>query len=1365
MKKILSFILAALMTASCAAYVAADDAAVEETTSNAAQDYAIEFLTNYGIFKGGEGLTNEDPIERYQMALFVARISTGWTEDDKWEDGTANNSTFKDIDEEPASKYLGAISYANQNGIIEGYTANTFAPRDGITYRDALTMVVRTLGYKGLTYPWGYIEKAVELDLTEGIDSDVAYTDDLTRGEVATIIYNAMFADTAKGTTLAKSIFDCDFKWQNIVIVSSDEYTTIYDAEGPVFAKADYVGFKTIGDDATLGDKVYYVASADLDLTGHEEEQAVGTVYTALFKSVDGNYVTLLDYDANINKTVVVNNGITDNEGEPVGTMPIAATLAKYKLVKDYTNGFVNYTYDDLKVFGYETVKFYDEDGNATNVGIDMSNKNILKWVECTDKDSHGKAGHICGWVVEWYYNGDLDRYYQYEVKKTTDGSKANSVATDGEVYINWMSEPEFTEWYEEVVKKLVASYSELVLIENNIDAYMSYGKNPYSKLTMYDVNSDGTADIAYYKDYKIGIFNIQNSKYKCTSTDNGVNHSAGVYMPAYELTNLDGEVDYYAFVEDGHIAHDTNDEAGFAWVTVDPSVTTFVNEDGSYTSGAVVLYNVNRTTGEIEIVKHITDKVNDDDDSYIVTGLLQSYNTKTQKVVISGVEYPFAYPYLNGDMYAMANTGTVTRMLLADTFDAQYMQYVTAVVCDGYVVDTDLLGNTNASIVVLGYAGITSDGYIAVYGYKTDELTMKVFKINSYNGWKQGDYRYYPTNVTSDGAFSTGAMYEIKSYDAETESYGVYTENVESVLTNNTTAVKVTFKKGYRSVQPMSLVWSKENSRYEWVKATDANGKEIAPTITAVTSADKYVVVCDGEIFVYDGILDGDYSTYEVNGLMVGTDMATKTIVLYTLNNLNLSANIFEEGNDGWESADKTAGLFKSNAYDIGYVLYEKSYGKVLNAAYDDAQVDDWYLLGSTASEVTVFDLLNGTRNNVIAASNIDLVNGHIYKTYGNTILHDITDDCTNVHDFIVSIYSRYNSTDIDYADYIVATDVKGSHRVTVSKDTITDLDLALALNLEPLNGVTKANADATDKAIADKLIDNERRIYLVDTDVVYWSNVIDTNRRVTEVTAETLRDNYTYDADIVYNVKTGKTVIYIYSEGSKTGYNTVEDNYTVTKDNADKPMSKEFAVIDGRIFDLQTTYYASAEFDNENCLGDMKDFTIDKIVLEIKEAYIDADGNWAYKAIEECGEDGCAMHNAMSHVGCGLGVANIDEVCSVDINDKTIPVDDKFVVETCKDCGLAYKLVIDLTDDDINNDLIYEAEGELNCIAVRINNRRVSSFSIEAQYIINPDPDADTQHGSTFEGVNGSNYNVERFTTDLDLNAEAPEDDVVIW
>ncbi|MBE6542556.1 MAG: S-layer homology domain-containing protein, partial [Ruminococcaceae bacterium] len=194
MKKFLSLILALLMTVSCASVAFANedaaldgaDTAVEETP----YDDAMQYLYAVGIFKGytedGQMLGAADPIQRYQMALLAARIATGWLDDDTWLNGNANDTEFTDLQGDVEEKYLGALSYAAQMGLIEGYGDGTFKPYDGITYRDVLTIACRLIGYKNLKYPWGFIEKAVNLGLTEGIE-DVAYTEPLTRGGVAQV--------------------------------------------------------------------------------------------------------------------------------------------------------------------------------------------------------------------------------------------------------------------------------------------------------------------------------------------------------------------------------------------------------------------------------------------------------------------------------------------------------------------------------------------------------------------------------------------------------------------------------------------------------------------------------------------------------------------------------------------------------------------------------------------------------------------------------------------------------------------------------------------------------------------------------------------------------------------------------------------------------------------------------------------------------------------------------------------------------------------------------------------------------------------------------------------------------------------------
>jgi len=1344
MKKILSLILAGLMTVSCAAFVAADDAAVE-ATSDPAQDYAISFLETLGIYKGGEGLTNEDDIQRYQMALFVSRISTGWVEDKTWEDGTANDSKFDDINDEPANKYLGALSYANQNGIIEGYSATKFAPYDNITYRDALTMVVRTLGYKGLSYPWGNIEKAVELGLTEGVDA--AYTDVLTRGEVAVIIYNALFADTAKGGTLAKTIFGYDFAWQNIIVVSTDEYSLVSDKDGKKqYAPAEYVGFKTVDADGTLGDKVWLVKSAELGLTGHEEEQAVGSIFVALFEKVDDKYVTILDADSAIIKKTVQNIGITDNEGLAVTTQPIAAELANYKQVKNYTDGVVSYTYEDLRILGYTTVDVVDIDGNAELVGIDYTTNNILFYNE---KEAE--------WEIEWFYNEDLNKYYQYLVdstnsKKDSDGD-VYTVLADGIVYINWMSEADFNKWYADIIKEVVGSYNELKLD----DVVSIDGKAPYAKLDMYDLDSNYyvDAEVAIYKDYKLGIF--ATSSKKCGINADSINHNNDTKHPTYKITELDGDkVVYEQFVEEGHVAHENEIGAQFAWLTVDPSVTTF-----DPAVGGVVLYNVNATTGEIEIVKHITTGENDDADSKVFTGVLQAYSTKNKTVTIDGTTYNFDYAGLI-DTFDMANTEVATRKLVAAELDKQYMQYVTVTLCDNVVVDVDLRGAESDFIVSLGYAGVTADGYIAVYGYKTTDLKLSVYKINSYNGWKKGDYRYYPENADKDSAFAYGALYEIRSYDAESNSYGVYTENVSSVLEGSTPVI-ITFDNGYRVVQPAVVKQAVREyededgdefvDTYYYLEAKkDDAGKVVAPSIYKMTDADKYIFVdengnwANSIIHVFEGKAD---ESYHFEGMLVEGKADSKTMILYSRF-------------DGYKKADgqwvDSNWKFNENSYDIGFVLYDG--GATLDAAFDDAVVENVELLGATVSEVPVLNLLTGAYDQVIASNNIDLVAGHIYRTIGNQIMWDITDYCANIgHDIFALINDAYSSKDIDYADYITGRFTLKTSELTKKVDgkdvDLTDLVLATKMGL-----VSGTNEDVK-KAIADEVID-DIKIYLVSEDDSFkWyynhGTVALTEKKFSELNAAA-----TYTVRAVYEVATENIVLYIYDNENDIYVPEVEtpapsDNYTDTVYTRAYPTN-----IDDTRFDLAATYDVTATFDNADCQGEPQSLKLNSLKLEIVEAEKvlnegkeddknDDKYEWVRTSLKDCDVDG-ALHNALAKVGLAFGGDYFDKNdASIDATESTSHAMKVNVTPSALDCGLVNEVAVSFTDTVLNTNGLVLWMYKSTTIELQVGNITVS-LTLTPDLIIEGEDNT-----NTIVDIDVKINSVEIAEEDIDLNKPA--------
>ncbi len=189
-KKILALVLAVMMVATSVVAISAAEAD-EKVVYNAE---AITRLNKLGIFKGynAADMGADDNVTRAQMALFTGRVLTGKVESNYWE-SYVNDTTFEDIDD-VADYYVGAIAYAYEQGVVVGKSDVSFDPNGNVTYQEALTMVVRSLGYTGLSYPNGFINKAMKLGLTNGI-ANVAYGDAAVRGVIATILYNALYAE------------------------------------------------------------------------------------------------------------------------------------------------------------------------------------------------------------------------------------------------------------------------------------------------------------------------------------------------------------------------------------------------------------------------------------------------------------------------------------------------------------------------------------------------------------------------------------------------------------------------------------------------------------------------------------------------------------------------------------------------------------------------------------------------------------------------------------------------------------------------------------------------------------------------------------------------------------------------------------------------------------------------------------------------------------------------------------------------------------------------------------------------------------------------------------------------------------------
>ena len=1044
--KVLSLILALLMAASSASAVLADEAiadvdveetaVVEEVAEAGQYDKAIAFLANYGIFKGisADDLGADLDVNRYQMALFVGRISTGWVDDSKWEDGPENWSEFTDISEGAVADYWGALSYANQKGIIEGYGNGKFGPYDGITYQNALTMVVRTLGYTGLDWPWGYIQKAVELGLTDGI-TDVAYTDELTRGETAQIIYNAMFAKTKAGSTLGLENFGVAFGWEKVIVTASDLNTFVPDAKDAeaglkdeTYAlynksnKTDYgtglVAFQILNDDGTLADDVYYVAASELGLVGdHADELAVGDAYYVLFEQdEDDNLVKVVAYESLLTETLV-NAGKTNDEGEEVD-YAIEAWLDEHTLVNKYSSSaYVNITAstkDEAMVFTANNSALKVVTGTDYAIAIDWATGDILvpadkdgdgdwkdDWKDYADNDPKNDYTKI-EFELKYSWNDTLKSYYEVKFNRNV-----KDIDDFEDIAINWISEKEM----EDLLAKYKVEFTKDVTgFSNAADSRLA--KSAYASLKLFDTNLDGEAERGIYETYRLGKFEHKANNYNC---------GCGA-LDSYKISDVDTLAQAIA-ASKAKLDNDTGDvveakwtvrEEGIkckhsterAWIVDDSELVLAVDEDGEetgYYDTAYVIYNYDKETGAIKVVKNIT--AGDDEDSFVATGVVRAYNVSKGTVAIGEETYHINnYDELLGNGFKYADDTVATKAVYGALLKSLFNQFVEYVVVDGELVHINAKDATKADVIIVdSYAGLSADGYIVVNGYKASELEYDQFRIGSYDGWMKGDYYYYLTDDKAAESFTKGTIYAITSYD-KTED--VYYVNLSGAWDDNKYEVE-------DDVTLNSITVAEEDDGY-MIVTINGKAKDVK-----MKSTDKYVIIpekVDGRPFtsviVYEGKLGEGWT---VTGDVINTDnQANGTYII-----VNAKTGTYTKDNTTY---NWLVGFTKYNAYDAGIVLYLK--GGITGADYDGTFAeDDTYLLGAVEIEATVIDLLTGKLDATRYATCKSLDEGHIYYTMGDVITEDVGIKDVDLGDIMEEIAAMYGETDVknELAEYLV--------------------------------------------------------------------------------------------------------------------------------------------------------------------------------------------------------------------------------------------------------------------------------------------------------------------------------------------------------
>ncbi len=985
--KVLSLILALLMAASSASAVLADEAiadveetaVVEEVAEAGQYDKAISFLANYGIFKGisADDLGADLDVQRYQMALFVARVSTGWVDDDKWEDGPENWSEFTDISEGPVANYWGALSYVNAKGIIEGYGNGKFGPTDGITYQNALTMTVRTLGYTGLEWPWGYIEKAVSLGLTDGI-TDVAYTDELTRGEVAQIIYNALFAKTKAGDTLAMSSFGIEFGWEKVIVTASDLNTftpdshkaelKIKDKVTPYYKDsnkpaAGIVSFQILNDDGTLADDVYYVDADELGLVGeHDDELAVGDAYYVLFEqNKDADLVKVVAYESLLTETLV-NAGKTDDEGEEVD-YAIEAWLDENTLVSKYSsNNYVNMTAtgkNEVMVFTANNSTIKVVTGKDYVFAIDVTNGNILVPAEGVDWKADDYDETTVKFDVKYTYAKDLNGLEGYYTVMAKGDNK-------DKLYINWIDEDEMEEFFKEYTKEFKKGVSGF-----NNAAESRLAKSAYAALDLYDTNLDGEADRGIYETYRLGYF--ENKAVKtcdCGKLDQYVITDVDTLAQADAASEAKEGAGKSTIVKAGWTVREEgvvcDHSAERAWIVDDSVLVDAVDEDGEetgYYAPAYVIYNYDKETGAIKVVKNITD--GEDVDSYVAKGIVRGYNVSKKTLTIDDETYDInGYSELIGNGFKYDVDKTAAKAVYGAFLEGLFNQFVEYVVVDGELVHVEVIGAENDEVIVVeSYAGLSKDGYIVVNGYSTSDLKYDQFRLATVEGWEEGDFYYYIQNYGKDAKFLRGTVLSIASYDKEEDTYfvnfaGGFDPKSQHVGGSYVVAEGV----------DLTPAWFKGDTNGYMVRGYGLkDGEKDATDFDNYKTSDVKTKSGDKYIIVKKNLVGEEYATILVYEGKIPQGYFIKGDVI----------DYIDDTNDTYVFVNAETNL-KIDYYEAGLVLLAK--GFKTGATYDDV------LLGASAYELTAFDFLTGNTVTKVAVNDA-LKAGKFYYTQGDVV------------------------------------------------------------------------------------------------------------------------------------------------------------------------------------------------------------------------------------------------------------------------------------------------------------------------------------------------------------------------------------------
>ena len=814
MKKILSLVLAMLMIFSMVPAVFAAE------TSESDYQAAIEYLKAIELYKGTtDGDAADELVERYQMALFTARMVTGRVDKAYWETD-ANDSGFTDIDTLNAEA-LGGVCYAAQQGIVNGIGGSEFAPFDNVTYRDAIVMIVRALGfnYPASGYPWSYINKARELGVLDGI-TGVAYTAEVKREVIAQLLYNAMNAEI-KGETIAASVFGVE---ETIVMVTATPNGIVYKKDAAASIKAKMVRVSAIDAEGEPVGTEYYVPFAALNLKDDAAANAaVGSIYKLTHK---GNFSQFLACES---LTEVFENTTEKKE--------VAVASGKITLGKDsYTILASDAEYSSI----------------INNQGTLSGNKEIkvFKAFGASNSAVIGNTGFYLGTDGRVY--SLANPFVPYAVKSDVTKSWFKVTVNDHGAYTYAaMTDPE--------VEAMLATIGGDVKGFTNIGnaAYIAtrmasnYGVDyDYYKAIASDIDNDGDFDRVTVRAYRLYHFVKDDRTVK---NDQGNDTKIGTFtltqFGGNGLTaDLSNETSTTITVGDTQV---TTFDAGVPYVKVNdvwtPDYSNYFRFTGiAYNKlpdeGIIVAY-LNTGVGfekELEVVD-VADKM---------SAYIRGYDQASDSVI-----YGSDYETIKLGYMGVAGTSIYRATQCHPDYvgdwkvkSAAYVRQFWNTYVDMYVLNNSVIyiDNTAAAddyVILESFTNFSEDGLSAI-AYSTKAGGKVEILVNELNGWNLGGFDY--------------ALYEeMIRLQALLPGLGIQAP-VLPVELNKVYAVRYVNEAGaYNLVEPREPVEADIYvNNYGYILGVDKDGKFAAGNRVATSDKDLWFILVDGKVLSFQGKL-----------------------------------------------------------------------------------------------------------------------------------------------------------------------------------------------------------------------------------------------------------------------------------------------------------------------------------------------------------------------------------------------------------------------------------------------------------------------------------------------------------------------------